>query len=549
MPASPAPASNRTARRTAPPVPRLTADQLSVATDQELEAYEGALRLDLALSSPLAYAQHVSPWFEPQPHIELLNDLIVRLTNDQIKDPDTGKVIRRLAVSMPPRHSKSETISSHTPAWAVTKYPDWRIILASYEADFAETWGRKARGHVETHPEFGIKVAQDSKAAKNWNLTTPNRGGMVTAGIGGPTTGKGAHLLIVDDYLKNAEDAQSALTRQKQWDWWLSVAKSRLEPGGYVIVLATRWHEDDLIGRFMELQPERWMYINLPALAEDDDPLGREPGEALCPAWYDRDALLDIQSDETDGKWFNALYQGHPTTAGGGIFKDASFRYWRRNETHYILPAREGAVKYVLVSDCTRICTVDLAATKTTRADYSVIATYDVTPAREALLVDLVRVRIESSEHREWMKEHYLRLKPKYAIVEKKTYGLTLLQSAYKDGMTLRPGNTGNDDKVSNAIPAGAAIDAGRIYFPPPADSPWLPAFVAEHLIFPNGKHDDQVDTTSMLAEEITTGALSTPMRREVVEVSGLEGRVARYRAQRNKKGRRVYHPELGRTN
>ncbi len=502
--------------------------------------------MDLALSSPVSYACHVSPFFERQPHIDLLDDLIVRLTSDQLRDPVTHKVIRRLAVSMPPRHGKSETISSHTPAWALSRFPDWRILLASYEATFAASWGRKARQHVEEHPEFGIRVAQDSKAADNWNLASPNRGGMVTAGIGGPATGKGAHLLIIDDFLKNAVEAQSTLVRQNQWEWWTSVAKSRLEPGGYAIVLATRWHEDDLIGRFLERQPERWCYINLPALAEEDDALGRPIGEALCPAWYDRDALLDIQSDEEDGKWFQALYQGHPSTAAGGIFKEQSFRYWTRTDTHYVLPARTGDTKYVAVDACTRFCTVDLAATLKTRSDFSVIATWDVTPQRDMLLVDRVRVRIESSDHRAWLAAHYVRVHPRYAIVEAKTFGLTLLQGGYRDGLTLRPGNTGNDDKMSRAIPAGAAIDGGRVYFPTSSAAPWLNEWTTELLQFPNGAHDDQVDALSMAAEEITTGALANPIREAKLEPTTMEGRIARYKVQRRKGGRNARHPELG---
>lgn len=541
------PPSSRLARREAPPVPRLTTEQLAIATPLELEAYEKALRLDLALSSPVSYAEHVSPWFERQPHIDLLDNLIVQLTSDQLRN-DKGEVIRRLAVSMPPRHSKSETISSHTPAWAVTKYPDWRIMLASYDGDFAATWGRKARQHLEEHPEFGISVAQDSHAAKSWNISTPHRGGMVTAGVGGPATGKGAHLLIIDDYLKNSADAQSSTIRQKQWEWWLSTAKSRLEPGGYVIILATRWHEDDLIGRVTTLQPERWRYLNLPAIAEDDDPLGRAPGEALCPAWYDIDALNDIKSDEVDGKWWSALYQGHPTTAGGGIFKEANFRYWTRTATHYVLGSAEGAMTYVPVADCVRFATVDLAATMSTRADFSVIATWDVTPAREMLLVDLVRVRIESSEHREWMAEHYARVAPRYAIVENKTFGMTLLQSAYKDGMVLRPDAKGNKDKMSQAIPAGAAIDGGRVYFPTADVAPWLPAWTSELTSFPNGTHDDQVDVLSMAAAEITTGSLAIPMRtNKTTDPGGLEGRIARYKASKRRGAGKTHHPDLGR--
>ncbi len=203
---------------------------------------------------------------------------------------------------------------------------------------------------------------------------------------------------------------------------------------------------------------------------------------------------------------------------------------------------------YVPVADCVRFATVDLAATMSTRADFSVIATWDVTPAREMLLVDLVRVRIESSEHREWMAEHYARVAPRYAIVENKTFGMTLLQSAYKDGMVLRPDAKGNKDKMSQAIPAGAAIDGGRVYFPTADVAPWLPAWTSELTSFPNGTHDDQVDVLSMAAAEITTGSLAIPMRtNKTTDPGGLEGRIARYKASKRRGAGKTHHPDLGR--
>lgn len=543
--------SGRTARAHRAPLPRLTPEQLAVATPGELAAYKKALEMELALSSPLAYAQYVSPWVERQPHLEYLDRLIVNLINDRIRNPETGEVVRRLAVSMPPRHGKSTVISEHMPPWVLSCYPDWRVILTSYEADFAATWGHKARQHIEAHPEFGATLDTSSRAKDHWDLASPHRGSMITAGTGGPVTGQGANVLIIDDPVKNAEQALSPTYRQKAWDWLISTAYTRLEPIAYVLILQTRWHEDDLLGRAVASAPGEWYYVNLPAIAMEDDPLGRSPGEALCPPWYDLTALGKKQADEAEGQWFSAMYQGMPTVLGGGIFKEAEFRRWTRTQTHYVLhaPADGGdETRYCATNDCTRIQTVDLGATKTTTADFSVISTWDITPDRDAILVDRVRERLDSSEHLKWLTKHYRRMKPRYIIIEKKTYGLTLLQGGMRDGLPVRPGHEGNDDKVSMAIPAGSIITAGRVYFPTVANAPWITEFTHELLQFPNGVHDDQVDTLSLLAEHLTLGALSTPAKQAWRQKNDLEARVARHRRRRDKaQKKRPRHPDLGR--
>lgn len=542
--------SGRTARAHRAPLPRLTAAQLDVATPGELAAYEKALRMELALSSPLSYAQYVSPWVERQPHLEYLDRLIVNLINDRIHHPETGDVVRRLAVSMPPRHGKSTVISEHMPPWILSCYPDWRVILTSYGADFAATWGQKARHHIESHPEFGAQLDASSRAKDRWDLASPHRGSMITAGTGGPITGQGANVLIIDDPVKNAEEALSANARDKAWDWLISTAYTRLEPIAYVLLLQTRWHEDDLLGKAVSTQGDEWLYVNLPAIAMEDDPLGRLPGEALCPPWYDLAALAQKQKDETEGQWFSAMYQGMPTVLGGGIFKEAEFRRWTRTQSHYVLHAPPDGgddTRYVPLDDCTRIQTVDLAATKTTTADFSVISTWDITPDRDALLVDRVRERLESSEHLSWLTKHYRRMKPRYVIVEKKTYGLTLLQAGMRAGLPVRAGHEGNDDKVAMAIPAGSIITAGRVYFPTPAFAPWIGEFTHELLQFPNGKHDDQVDTLSLLAEHIVTGAMSTPAKQAWRQKNTLEAKMERHMRRKEKANkRRPRHPDLG---
>ena len=217
---------------------------------------------------------------------------------------------------MPPRHGKSEFVSRYLPAWYVCRYPDRRVILTAYEARFAESWGRKARDIVSEHGRdwWNVKLRSDVTARNEWQIDGRD-GGMVSVGIGGALTGRGAHLLIVDDPIKNQEEARSPTTREQHWDWWQSTAGTRLEPGGKAIVMATRWHKEDLSGRLLE-QAEtgttRVRTLILPGLAVDGDPLGRAPGEALWPARFDRQQLERMRQSMAP-QWWLPLYQQQPT--------------------------------------------------------------------------------------------------------------------------------------------------------------------------------------------------------------------------------------------
>ncbi len=209
------------------------------------------------------------------PHLELLNRSLM--------DVASG-VIKRLMICMPPRHGKSEFTSKYFPAWYLGTFPDRRIILTSYEAEFAKEWGRKVRDILQEHGQsyFGVSVRPDTSAANRWNLTG-RAGGMVTSGVGGPITGKGADLLIIDDPVKNAEEADSETYRNRAWEWYTSTAYTRLEPGGALILIQTRWHEDDLAGRILEAMEgggEQWHVLSLPALSET----GEVFAEMIIPA-------------------------------------------------------------------------------------------------------------------------------------------------------------------------------------------------------------------------------------------------------------------------
>lgn len=238
----------------------------------------------------------------------------------------------RLLVQMPPRHGKSVLISQYFPAWYLGTFPQRRVLLASYESDFASTWGRKARDILEEHGQrlFNVSVESRSSAANRWDIAG-SEGGMVTAGARAAITGRGADLALIDDAVKDAEEASSETLREKTWDWYLSTFSTRLHKGGSIIVIGTRWHQDDLIGRLLEAQEsggDRWETVRLPAIAEEHeslDELERQPGDALCPDLVPLEMLENIRSRLGD-YWWSTLYQGRPYPRGGGIFQPQNLK-------------------------------------------------------------------------------------------------------------------------------------------------------------------------------------------------------------------------------
>jgi hypothetical protein len=225
----------------------------------------------------------------------------------------------RLIISMPPRHGKSSLASLWTPIWYLNNFPQNRVIMTSHGAELAEDWGRKVRNEFESNPRLTTKLSVDSTAAGRWN--TPEGGGMLAAGIGGGITGFGANLAIVDDPHPTWEMAMSITHRTKVQEWFLGTLYDRLEPNGTIIILAHRWHEDDLPGFLIEQHADNWEVIRLPALADPGDQLGRKEGEALCPERYDVDALKRIRQGTSLLVW-NAKYQQKPSGVGSGRVYD-----------------------------------------------------------------------------------------------------------------------------------------------------------------------------------------------------------------------------------
>lgn len=444
----------------------------------------------LAPYNPAFFARYASNYtWTAAPHLVLMSKYLEGILNGSIK---------QLMVFMPPRHGKSEYLSKYFPAFYLGRNPDHRVLLSSYEADFAATWGYKVRNLLQAYgPElFGVQVSQHSAARDRWDLVGRS-GGMQTAGVGGALTGKGGHLLIIDDPVKNSEQARSKTYREKTYDWYRSTAYTRLEPGGAVIIIQTRWHDDDLSGRLLKEEPEKWTVLSLPALAEPGDLLGREPGEPLFPQRFNKEDLEDIK--RTLGPyWFSALYQQKPQDDEGAIFKRAFFKYARL--TGDLLELEQ---KKFTLDQCFIYQTCDPATSTKSSADYFVLGTWALTPDNDLVLLDLLRARLEGPDQVNLFWQSLDRWEPKWQFVEAVGVGKTLYQMLVREGLPVKELKA-DADKVSRAFPAAARMEAGTVYFLQGAH--WVPDLEDELLSFPTGAHDDQVDVISYAVQVMIEG-------------------------------------------
>jgi hypothetical protein len=280
----------------------------------DLRAQLGVIERELAMDrSPGALAAVLTHGKEMQArHLDIIDRIYQRIAS--------GERIRAM-VTMPPRAGKSRRTSRWGPAWYLRRQREHRFMLASYAAHLADDHGRWVRNTItENAPLLGINLKYGSQAANRFDIAG-HEGGMVTAGVGGALTGRGAHVAVVDDPFKGSEDAGSPTQRDRVWDWWQSVLLTRLEPQGSVLLVNTRWDDDDLSGRLLKEEPENWIVIDLPAIAlTSDDPLGRQPGQALWPERYNEDDYERIRKSVGERVWW-ALYQQQPRPLEGGVWQ------------------------------------------------------------------------------------------------------------------------------------------------------------------------------------------------------------------------------------
>lgn len=426
----------------------------------------------------LTYWQARYPRYHLAPHIELMLRELNGLGDGEA-----------LIITMPPRHSKSESVKAWL-EWSLGQHPESEAILASYAIDLARRHSRSIRNEIAFGTAFkryfpSVTLAADSSAATDWALAQGGR--FKAAGVGVGITGMGARFAVIDDPFKDRKAAESEVIREGVWDWFTSAFLTRLTPDARTVVMHTRWHPDDLVGRIQarleegdsdELGGLRWRILNLPALAEEDDPLGRELGEPLWPARYNLKRLEGIR--DANPYEFAALYQQRPRPKGGAVFSDQPARY----ESPDLSGARIVAF-------------VDTAASKRQTADYTALTVLAGKGAGETLKADVLEVTRDRLDLLQ-LAALCERVQTQYGCVihvEHTAQSLPLIQ--YLQSRQVRViGVKPWGDKFTRAQPYAAAWNSGRMRLPLSAS--WLPDFIKEHASFTGtGKdpHDDQVDS------------------------------------------------------
>lgn len=373
------------------------------------------------------------------------------------------------------------------------------MIQATYSGEFAGDNGRKSRAIMDT-PEyrafFGFGLDQSSRAVTRWQ--TEHAGTYFAVGVGGPLTGRGANVLLIDDPHKNRQEAESQTMRDRVWEWFTSTAYTRLEKGGVAIVIMTRWHEDDLVGRLLK-SGEHWDQLILPAVAEKDEPF-RSEGAALWPQKYDLEALARIRETIGSREWAS-LYQQRPTDADGNVFQRSWFRSYRE-------PAPFSRI----------VQSWDTAFKAGRDNDLSACTTWGVA-ANSYYLLDCWAERVEFPA----LKRQVIALADKWApneiLVEDKASGQSLLQ-ALKDEtrLPLLPIKV-DIDKIARANAVTALFEAGRVFVPEHAA--WLADYIDELASFPVGSHDDRVDSTTQALQRLALLHRPKPARPATIPYLG----------------------------
>lgn len=394
-------------------------------------------------------------------------------------------------VFCPPRHGKSLLLSHLVPAWYALKHPGKRIILASYGATYAATWGLKTlETCMAVGPRYGVTVNPRKGGASDFLLS--NGSGMLSTGVGGATTGRGADWLDMDDVIKNSEQALSERQRDTTWDWYRSVAETRLEPGAAQVLTFTRWHEDDLAGRILANDHDNeWEVISLPALALEDDPLGRAFGEPLWPERFCAEALGKIRK-EIGEFWWSALYAQRPSPPEGVLFTRDAARFYTLHGSTIVsgdlrLDASKGTV----------FATMDTAIEEGEANDYTVLSLWCFVD-EYLVLAELTRIKQDAVDHEE-MVGQFLRDHPKVEFIgiEDAPAEKVLIQALKRSGAPVRKLPTHGKSKRARAQTAITMWQNSRVLLPEHLRN----SEVLEEIVsFDRAAHDDVVDTLSQAA-------------------------------------------------
>ena len=503
---------------------------------EELEAKQ---RAEAAYKDLIEFCKQMQTDYKVGKHHRILANMLMDIERGKEYDEDgeeidlTGK--DRICVNMPPRHGKSQLISIYFPAWFLGRNPDKKVLMVSHTTDLAVDFGRKVRNLIST-PEYQaifptVELASDSKSAGRWN--TSAGGEYFACGVGSAIAGRGAHLLLVDDPHNEQDIINGNLdVFDKAYEWFTFGARTRLMPGGRIAIVQTRWHLDDLTGRVVRDMSQneladKYEVVEFPAILEVEtdvsDPKNRlltvkkTIEKPLWPEFFNLDALYRTKASMPLFQW-NSQFQQKPTAEEAAIVK----REWWQDWPHEEPPACE----YIIM-------TLDAAAEKNNRADFTALTTWGVFFNEEEncyciILLNSIKRRLEFPELKELAMEEYEEWQPDAFIVEKKSSGTPLYQEMRRSGLMVQEytPHRGSGDKTARLNSVADIVRSGLVWVP---QTRWGEELVEEVAGFPFMSNDDLVDTTIMALMRFRQGGFISLPTDEADEVQYFKQRRGGY--------------------
>ncbi|MHB9861964.1 phage terminase large subunit [Streptomyces sp. YIM S03343] len=463
-------------------------DALALAADR----LEGRSAAADRYPTPHDLAKALDPKIVRTPALDLLDRSLIDVAEGRCQ---------RLIWTMPPQEGKSQRVSRTFPAWILARDPDKRIAIASYELGTARRWGRAIRNDIRANRDkFGLTIRTDTSSAQEWQIQD-HTGGVYSVGVQGALTGRPVDILIIDDPVKDRAQAESLIFRERVWDFWTDAARTRFGPETRVIVVLTRWHEDDLAGRLLAQDARgEWRHINIPAQADhkpeegQTDPLGRAPGEYLLSARGRTAKDWEDTREDVGSRTWTSLYQGRPSPVAGDVWKR---HWWRRYGVPLWSQHPDQPDAYRVTEFDQLIMSWDMTFKDTKSSDF-VVGQVWARKGADVFLLDQVRKRLSFTDTLaafEAMVKRWPQATAK--LVEDKANGTAVI-STLKSKIPGIIAVTPTESKYARANAVSPVIEAGNVYLPEGAIALFDPdELIDEAAAFPNATHDDQVDATS----------------------------------------------------
>lgn len=474
-------------------------------------------------STPGDLALHTTPTTVQTPALDIIDEALVRAYNT----PDS-----RLIISMPPQEGKSVRVANDFPVWSLIQNPDLRIVTASYGQGLANRNGRAVRNRVIANPDLGLEIAKDNGSVSDWTIDG-HTGGLLSVGIGAGVTGQKADMMIIDDPHKDRKEADSELMRDTVWDWWTDAASARLAPGASVIIILTRWHQDDLAGRLLARDVDAgWELINIPAQADhkpergETDLLGRKPGEFMQSARGRTREQWEKRKSTAGSKTWASLYQGRPSPESGGVFPPSD--KWARYDRPLFITKGDGRniVPGIERDDHELIQSWDLTFKDKDSSDF-VVGQVWLRVGVDAFLLDQVRERMNFSDTCEAIKAMSAKWPQSTAkLIEDKANGPAVINALRRTVPGLIPVEP-LGSKYSRASAISPLVESGNVVLPTVELLPGVTDLLEEAKNFPNASNDDTVDAMSqavnqlLLNELADLGGIETPHEYDSLDTRG----------------------------